>query len=350
MLETLGSKLLRYSYWKFCLFLFATVVIKNGIHPIGPKWIEIVNSAASKFPDAANYMSTSPLPILIMKLVGNSNSVWWLFHFTLILIWTFLVVRTISNKYPNQKRIAAALFILSPTFLVIILFIGHYDLFTIAGASIAVFSSKFPIKFVGVTLAAMANPEQGFVTAFLLLAVVLAVNNKEILQLSLIYFGVSTVVFIGIRAILNAEDTVQRSRVISGELSGVIKTSIGVWSLIPLSLVGISGITLLLLSFFVLGTRPTLLIGLAVYVIPSVFALLILDKTRVGVAIAAAPYFLVCKVILEKMNENPESNLKIQSEILGLTAILAVLYPSIYFDIDAELRLPYKELLQIFIN
>lgn len=350
MLVKLGNRVSNLGYWTFAIGLAFLVVIKNGIHPIGPKWIEIVSTASQSFPDAINYMSTSPMPILILKLLGPNNLLWWSIHTILIAGWTLLVVKGIRSRYPKSEKFAASLYLLSPAWLILILFIGHYDLFTIVGASFAIFARRMPIRLIGVLAAALANPEQSIVTSLLLILLFIVLKKPDLFRIAVAYLIAGLSVFVIVRFILSGESSIERSQIISGELSGVLKTSFGVWSLLPLTLIGISGIVLLLLASSFLKWREFMGVILVVYAIPYLFAFAILDKTRVGVAIAAAPYFYLCKYLLDQLELEEANVVTLQNELLGLVVVVAVLYPTIYFDIDAELRLPYKEFLNTFLS
>lgn len=348
MLVSLGRRVALIPFG-WALFIFtAAIVIKSGVHPIGPLWIQIVRDATNGFPNAVNYMSTSPLPILLYELIGGRNLIWWALHSILISLFVLVALTTIVRRYNKTKHLASILFLSSPIFLVLLYFVGHYDLFTIAGAAIAVFSKRNSIRFLGVLIASLANPDQALVTAVILLMLALVIKEKDLRSLGAIYLGTSVSVFVGVRLIVQNVGGSARSSVILNELEPVIKSSFGVWTLVPLSVVGIVGI------FIALNLKQTsrrywlsLCIALG---IPSILSLLILDKTRVGVAVSATAVLYLVKGILDRLENEMSENQNSYFENLGLVTILALFYPALYFDIGGELRLPYKELLTVIVG
>lgn len=348
MLSDLGKKVDTITFRSWTLLILLVLLLKSGIHPIGVGWLEIVKKASDSFPAASNYMSTSPLPIIIHKTLGDSSLVWWIFHALLFCLFLLISIWYASKSYPRLKRLSVALIFTSPTFLIVLLFIGHYDFFTIAGAALAIFAVSYRVKAFGVLLACLANPEQALVTSAILLTLFLVVREKQLLKIGILYSISAVTTFVLVRFVIVETNEIQRSSVILSQLELVIKSSASVWALLPFTVFGMTGIFILLNWQAKMRSK---MIGLGItFGIPILLSLLILDKTRVGVAVSAAAMFYLVKQSLEDLDKKYERDKNQYFENLGLVSIFVFLVPSLYVDIGGDLRLPYKELLALLTN
>ena len=80
MLIKIGENLAKKNIWLITAAIATFMGIKIGIHPIGTGWIDIVKVAYENLPNQANYMSTSPVPLILYSFLGGSYAIWWGFH------------------------------------------------------------------------------------------------------------------------------------------------------------------------------------------------------------------------------------------------------------------------------
>jgi len=97
-----------------------------------------------------------------------------------------------------------------------------------------------------------------------------------------------------------------------------------------------------------LGLRKLIATAGVVFLIPALFSFFISDKTRVGIAISAAVLLLTWKKFLEHAQSVGLKN-QVYFERIGLTVLLLILTPSLYIDRFAELRLTYKEFINLIL-
>ena len=347
MLVKIGENLSKKNTWLVTAFIAIFMTVKIGIHPIGTGWIDIVKVAYENLPNQANYMSTSPMPLFLYSFLGASHALWWGFHLILFLAWSFFAIIFLFRKYPEYKILIALIFFGSPFWLSLLVFIGHYDLFTIGGASIAVFARNKYVRTLGVVLAACTNPEQAVVTSVLILMLSVTLGRLDIRKLGSLYLAISAPIYLLVRMGIKPVGNTQRISMITGELPESIRTSFGIWTILPLIVAGSMSILWFIFGHELLGRRRLIATACVVFLIPGIFAFFISDKTRVGIAISAAVLMITWKIFLEHAQIH---GLKphIYYERIGLAVMLLVLTPSLYIDRLAEFRLPYKEFIDLF--
>ena len=347
MLIKIGEALFRKNYWLVTAVIAIFMTIKIGIHPIGTGWIDIVKVAYENLPNQANYMSTSPVPLILFSFLGGSYAIWWGFHLILFVGWSLFSINFLFKKFPNFKILIALIFFGSPLWLSLLVFIGHYDLFTIGGASIAVFARNKYLRAFGVLLAASTNPEQAVVTSILILLLSVTLGRVGVRKLGLLYFAISLPIYLLIRIGIKPIGNTQRISMITTELPDSVRTSFGVWTILPLVIAGSISIMWFIFGHEALSRKRLFATACVVYVIPAIFSFFISDKTRVGIAISAAVLMITWKIFLEHAQSR---GLKpaVYYERIGLAVMLLVLTPSLYIDRLAEFRLPYKEFIDLF--
>jgi len=347
MLVKIGESLTKKNIWLVTAAIATFMGIKIGIHPIGTGWIDIVKVAYENLPNQANYMSTSPVPLILFSFLGGSYAIWWGFHLVLFLGWSLFSINFLFRKFPDFKVLIALIFFGSPFWLSLLVFIGHYDLFTISGASIAVFARNKYLRAFGVLLAASTNPEQAVVTSILILLLSAVLGRIDVRKLGLSYLVISAPIYLLVRIGIQPVGNTQRISMITTELPDSIRTSFGVWTILPLVIAGSISIMWLIFGHDVLSRKRLFATACVVFVIPAIFAFFISDKTRVGIAISAAVLMITWKIFLEHA-QSKGMNPTIYHERIGLTVMLLVLTPSLYIDRLAEFRLPYKEFIDLF--
>jgi len=79
MLSKTEMWLRNFSDRTYIVLLLVLMVVRVGPSPIGAPWVGWVYDAARAFPSSANYISYSPLPVLIAKMFGPPKVViWWM--------------------------------------------------------------------------------------------------------------------------------------------------------------------------------------------------------------------------------------------------------------------------------
>jgi hypothetical protein len=346
MLSKIGENLTKKNTWLITAAIATFMTIKIGIHPIGTGWIEIVKVAYENLPNQANYMSTSPVPLILFSFLGGSYVIWWGFHSILFMAWTLIGLNYLFRKFPDFKILSALIFLGSPLWLSLLVFIGHYDLFTIGGASLAVFARNRYLKIFGIILAAGANPEQAVVTSILILLLSAVLGRKDVRKLGFSYLAISVSVYLLARMGIQPVDNAQRISVITSELPESIRTSLGIWTILPMVIAGSISIMWFIFGYEVLSRWKLIVTAGIVFLIPTTFAFFISDKSRVGIAISAAVMMITWKIFLEHAQSNGMKPTAYHERI-GLAVILLLLTPSLYIDRLAEFRLPYKEFIDL---
>jgi len=288
-------------------------------------------------------LSTSPLPVIIAKLVGTNPFFWWMLHAILIVIFTNTAFRIFKKTFPKSAHLAGITILISPTFLIVTFLIGQYDLYTVSGAFLAVFAERKVVRIIGVLMTVLTNPEQAIVASLLLIGLSLFVLERKFFNLAITDVLSSVSVFMAIRLFQSPTPQATRANIIGNEFRGSLESSLGTWNWIFLGIVGASGATLLLASWKILGTKMSLRSMVILFFIPALFSFAISDKSRVGVAISALALFAFMHTLFIEIQKESYSNLR--NELLGLSTILLLIMPGIYVDRFGEIRLPYLELI-----
>ena len=101
------NKLLKLSSKEFTILILVVVFIKNGIHPIGPEWIDWLYSARKNFPIFESYLSFSIVPIGVAKILNYPPYLyWWIFHFILTILFYIFFINYLNKQYgENFKKV-----------------------------------------------------------------------------------------------------------------------------------------------------------------------------------------------------------------------------------------------------
>ena len=344
MFASLISSFLKLSNIKFTLLLTVLIILKNGIHPIGTDWIEWVYLASANFPEATNYLSNSVLPMYISSLLEYpTHLIWWVI-FTLLTVsfYIFLFIR-IKVIYGLNYKIALLCFLTFPFTYTPLYYIGHYDLLTIFGAILAGLTRRKTFVILGVCFAAGANPEQALVTSLCVALLSIGTKLKWHRFVAIVWFSCSVLSLAMLRLFVGQPDTGNRIEIITGQIESVFLNSLGLIHILIFSVFGSGWIVLYLLGFREVSKTRNFIVISAVAIIPVTFAILILDHTRVGVAVGALPLIIFLKHYL-----TPEFFNLLNSRYLKPKHLLfLVLFtPSIVVDVGGNLRLPYLELIR----
>lgn len=344
MPASLISNFLKLSNIKFTLLLTVLIVLKNGVHPIGAEWINWVYLASANFPKATNYMSNSVLPMYISSLLEYpSHLIWWI-SFTLltILFYIFLFIR-IKDIYGLNYKIALLSFLTFPFTYTPLYYIGHYDLFTIFGALLAGLTRKKTIVILGVCFAAGANPEQALVTSLCIALLSIGTKSKWHRFVAMVWFSFSVLSLVLLKLFVGQPDTGNRIEIIKDQIESVSLNSLGLTHILIFSVFSSGWVVLYLVGFREISKTRNFSVIAAVALIPVTLAILILDHTRVGVAVGALPLIIFLKHYLTPEFLNLLNSRYFKTEHL---LFLVLFTPSIIVDVGGNFRLPYLELIR----
>lgn len=344
MLIPLLSNVFKLSNIKFTLLITVLIGFKNGVHPIGVEWINWVYLASVNFPEAKNYLSNSVLPMYISSLLEYpAHFIWWaIFTCLTILFYIFLFIR-INDIYGLNYKLALLFFLMFPFTYTPLYFIGHYDLFTIFGAVLAGLTSKKSFVILGGCFAAGANPEQALVTSLCIALVSFGTKSKWHRFVAIVWLSLSVLSLAILKLFVGQPETGNRLEIIKGQIDSVFLNSLGLTHILIFSVFSSGWLVLFLLGFREISKTRNFIIISGVILIPVALTILILDHTRVGVAVGALPLIIFLKYYI-----TPEflSLLNFRYFKPEHLLLLVLFTPSIIVDVGGNLRLPYLELIR----
>jgi hypothetical protein len=345
MLNTLENRLFKLSDRTFYVLVVLLIILKNGVHPIGSEWISWVYASGKSFPNPTNYLSYSFIPLFISKLFSfPSYLIWWLIFSTFTLLFYFAVfhiIRNIGKVSFKKYTIVFFAFTLSVSPLY---YIGHYDLFTIsAGVLAATTRSKYLIV-IAAFLAVGANPEQAMMTSLCVL--IFSLGSKKELDkfIARSWLLISVASYFTIRILIGQGNDGSRIKIILNQMKDVSLDSFGKLNFIIFSVFGVGWIIIILGISQIRKSPKFNLVVFGSIVMPVIFAILILDRTRVGVAIGTLPILLLLKYISSQINIG-----NIPNRFFFYLLITLLFIPQVFIDFDGALRLPYAEFIRHFL-
>lgn len=318
----------------FLIILMLLVIVKNGIHPIGYDWIDWLYVASQDFPKNQSYLSYSIVPLYEAKILSYPPPiVWWIFNLALTFLVSFYFLFALSKNYRDNFKKVCIIFITLPLFISPYLFVGHYDLITIAAAILAFQSQNKLVIFFASLLAALTNVEQSLVTSLCLL--VLCISTKDrIHKIVFVNWSLSSLSAYFLFNLYLSESLISNRAKANFNFIGAVKESLGVTNLILYSLYGVAWFWIVL-SIWKLE-KFILLVPLVI--LPYLMCILTVDRTRVGIAVGALPVLLILKYTFDN------TNLLMYSERFFYRYFLVYLFiPGIFVDTGEILRLPFKE-------
>lgn len=344
---SLTNRILELSNKKFTFLLLAFLILKNGIHPIGTEWINWVYSAGKSFPSPENYFSYSIIPLMIAKILNYPPYlIWWMIFLTLTLIFYFLLIINIKKIAGAEFKKSLLIFFSFPFLTTPLYYLGHYDLITISGALITGFAKSKKMVVLGALVATGSNPEQAIMTSICVVIFSLGTKSSFHQFIAKIWLSLSLSGYLLLKLFIGTSNDGNRINIIVGQLKDVIPDSIGRLNLIAFSVFGLGWVFIYLAHKFVHIFPNRLLVILGSAVLPFCLSILILDRTRVGVAVGALPLVLFIKYILDF---EPAKNALINKINFEYLIIAFILVPTILIDTDGSVRLPYLELIHKFL-
>lgn len=338
----------------YIVLLLLIAISRVGPSPVGAPWVGWIYDAARAFPSSANYISYSPLPVMIAKVLGQPNVViWWMLFSALLFVWFVLVMYKLKSLFPVHYRIMQLLFAASQAVMLQATFVGHYDNFSVIAASLVFLWNSPWLIYFAAFLAAGANPYMSFATGLCVVVLYCGTKTNRHLNVGLIYSAVSLVVLIGSHFWMDAPAGGTRESIVLDQLFSVIRGSIGIWSFILLSVLGPLWFIFVWFiaqkdsSFGQVGLAQKIFIFMGVAGIPMGMSFFILDHTRLGVVVGFLPLFLYIlpelKRALAKMVELTE----IKFPVLSGGILVWILYPAIIIDTAGVFRLPFAKYISL---
>ena len=344
-IEKLGRSLNRLRFPLFVGFLLLINFMKFGVSPIGSEFVGWLRTSAESFPIVDHYLISSLLPIWLMKILGYPGDYsWWILGLVLWMTWILITIKLLKNRYPRNFRISVALFIASAPVSTSISMVGHVDIFTLIGCSLAFLGTSKKLLWLGSIIAVGGNADHAI--AILASLVLLAISGSSSARNALnVWAPVSISAFVMIHLVLKPESDNNALQIVLSEISTVASTSLGSWHLIVFSTMGLLWIPWIFLALP--NSKPGssrffLIAGAAV--LPFSLSFLVLDGTRVGVTIGYAA-LLITFVDLVSDREISEH---LNNRLLGISVGLIALFPTIVVQNSGVLRLPFRKFLEQF--
>ena len=327
-------------------FFYATtiliLIIRNGLHPIGPEWVNWLRSASQTFPVADSYLSYSWIYIFLMKLAHYPPTIaWWILNSFFALFYLVIFYYLIYKKYKNLTLVALSILTIFPVFFEPLLYIGHYDQLTIFAAMLAAFTNSKWLIFISAILASGSNPEQAFVTSLLIGLLFFATKISKHKIISSIYLTTSLATFLVLKVFTGTPTNGDRLAIDIIQFPLVLMNSLGKLHLIAFSFLGVGTVYLATINYLPISSRSKILIFLSVFFLPVLLSFAILDRSRIAIAVGALPLFLAFEYIFDSIYINELTIKKIK-----FVYIVSLLVPLINIDSDGYLRLPYEKLIE----
>jgi hypothetical protein len=338
----------------FILLLLLIAAVRVGPSPIGIPWVDSVYEAARAFPVPANYISYSPIPTLIAKLLGEpATIIWWGFFGLLMFFWFIAVMRKLKEIFPDHYRIVQIIFVASQVSLLEITHIGHYDNISVIAATVVLFWEAPLLIFIGALLAAGANPYMSFATGICVLILFLGTKNARHLKIGIIWTVTSAAVLVLLHVLLDGPSSNTRENIVINQIGFVVNGSLGVWTFILLSLLGPLWLVYIWCMAqtdwsFGRSTRTRkFLVFMATVGVPANMSFFILDHTRIGVVVGALPLFLYLLSELRFRFAQMPTFDRINFPIISVMVTAWLAYPAIIVDSGGVFRLPYAKFMAL---
>ena len=351
MISLLENKLLSISNLKFRVLIIIFAAVRVGVSPIGKDWFGWLLDAAQSFPEATSYISYSPIPVILLKALGTSSPyVWWFLWLFVYFGWLIICLLLIDKKFRESARVLQLIFIMSQSVMINMTIIGHYDnLIFMAGTLLLFFVNNY-VYFFTAFLIGGANPNIGFASGVCFMFYYFYSKKSQHLRISLTLLFVSSIYLVGTNIWFTPPKSGTRETIVLGQISEVIKGSLGVWWFIPLTVLGPLTAIYFWLIFIFANTKSKVSkikvasLILSTFIIPTLMAFFILDHTRVGVA-AGGIVSLV--FIFENYATIRERVIKYEIPILSILIIIWVLTPPVMIDSGGVFRLPYLKYIEL---
>lgn len=340
----IGETLTKITINWLAFVLFFIVVFKTGISPIGSEYVKWIRDTAKTYPEPIYHLVSSPLPILLMKIFRYPNDyIWWAIGLAVYLGWIILTVKLILKRYPNHQREALLIFFSSVPVATAATMMGHIDVYTLIGATIAVLSNLRFKVFIGALFSIGGNSDQALATLCCLALLALGGSSfarKYLWQWAL----VSISAYLMLHLNVSFPSTSDPKQVMLTDLQQVLPTTLGSWHLLAYSQMGLLWIPWLLIVLPTLITRKQQIFTiLGAIVLPLSLTMFILDGTRIGTTVG----FICLLVTLDEAYQKKfYKSPRIKSLHFGILFLILMITPSIVVQNQGLLRLPIRKILE----
>jgi hypothetical protein len=281
-----------------------------------------------------------------MNLLGHPTTyIWWGFGLIFFIFWICVTLKYISIYFKNNQKIATALFLASTPVAVSMSMIGHIDLYTLFGATIAIFGRFRGHILLGAIFAAGGNSDQA-IAATVCLAFLSFGGSKLAKSVFYRWTFVSLLAYVSLHFFVDIQSENDPKKVMLAQLRLVIVDSISVWHFLIYAFLGILWIPWFLLVYRkIVNFQEKIFTLIAVIILPFSMSFLILDGTRIGATVGYVTLLISFKDRLsDKLISDESSNF-----VLGLIAFYLILIPNIVVDIGGEFRIPISKFLEHYL-
>lgn len=270
-----------------------------------------------------NFFSIGPYLAMHLAAIDNPQNMVMIFSIGLaILVCTMYQI----SRRNQEKKLIFVVFITSPIFLILLSWVGSYDLITVACVVIVMYSNRWELAFLAGIIVAWSNFEQ-FVMCLLLLALAFDFNLVFRKRNYLVSLAAAIVSYSTIRMFLISRgvEMTRFSGLVEwlGDPSYFSKT----FSVLPLTLFSIFSSALILAYFWTKYCQPSFLAKARLILAAGVvlgLSLISLDQTRIG----AIHIFPLCLVLSEKISliAPAESIRKVQVLLVVTTLVFPAFF------------------------
>jgi hypothetical protein len=277
-----------------------------------------------------------------MRVLGYpKDEIWWAIGFLVYLTWILITSRYIWREFSENKHLALLVFFLSTPVSLSLSMLGHIDIYTLIGATLAVWGRfRFHIL-AGALMAAGGNSDQSLasIACLTLLALAGSAKAKRILPYWILVSALSYGI---LHLLIGVPDSHDTKQIIYNSLSLVVTNSLSVWPFMVYSLFGILWLPVLA-SLYQKYSRVKLIFALVgVVLLPMSMTFLIADGTRVGTTVG----FICLLIVFDESNFRIRIVDDIRLKLVGFLAIFLVLVPNILVDVSGELRIPLRKIFE----
>ena len=344
-LKNITNKLNSLNIMPFTALTLLVILLKSGMSPIGSEYVGWLRDTAKSLPHPVTFLASSPIPMALMRLLRYPNDIiWWGLGCVMYFTWVSVTSYLLAKKFPKNAKFAILLFLSCTPIITTASMIGHIDIYSLMGASIAVLA-RFRMRFViGAMLAIGGNADQAIATSVSLILLAFA-GSKLARRMALQWTTTSIIGYLIIHSIFTISSANDPKRVMLGEMKSVLLHSIGSWDLLLYSQMGLLWIPWLL---FVIPSYKNIynkfLLVFSVIIVPFGMTFLILDGTRVGTTVG----FLLLLITFCEVKLPAEMPHFIREFGLGIAYLILIFTPSVIVGNGALLRLPYRKILEQF--
>jgi len=346
--QKLGNWLANLRLVTFTFLMLGIVILKAGLAPIGSEYVGWLRETARNYPKPTSFLVSSPGPLSLMKLFNYPGDYfWWFLGLLMYGVWILLTVWLLKKRFPDHAKIAVTIFIITSPVTVAASFVGHIDIFTLLGCTLAGVAEFRGHAFIGAVLAVSGNADMAVATA-LLLGILSVAGISRARKIFINWTTVSLIEYGCLHLFVRIPSTENPIEIVTKSVWGIFTKSIGSFSLHTYALYGPIWLVLLFYVFPNLTSRrQQILCAIALIVFPLGMSILVLDGTRVGVT---AGY--ICLILLLRHVYDAgawENSPKIRREhLLALALVSIVLLPAINVGSFGTLRLPYQKIFDAF--